>query len=214
MTTRNSVNIPATKRAPDLRERRRQETRLEISRAALELFELHGSSATTVDEIARRAGVSPSTFFRCFATKEDSALSVEVEFETEIVEWLDAIAADELTLTGIQAIYGNIIERLETSPDRRDRILRVRRLLASDPHLCASSFAAESMALIKLTDRVAAKLGGEAARPYARLLVESAAMTTRIAVDTWAERLDNGADADLAQIYRSTCEDLRRAAAG
>ncbi|TSD47254.1 TetR family transcriptional regulator [Rhodococcus sp. KBS0724] len=214
MTTRNSVNIPAAKRAPDLRERRRQETRLEISRAALELFELHGSSATTVDEIARRAGVSPSTFFRCFATKEDSALSVEVEFETEIVEWLDAIAADELTLTGIQAIYGNIIERLETSPDRRDRILRVRRLLASDPHLCASSFAAESMALIKLTDRVAAKLGGEAARPYARLLVESAAMTTRIAVDTWAERLDNGADADLAQIYRNTCEDLRRAAAG
>lgn len=213
MITDGSVKVPAVKHVPDLRERRRQDTRLEIARAALELFELHGSSATTVDEIARHAGVSPSTFFRCFATKEDSVLSVEVEFETKIVDWLDSTAADKITLAGIQEIYKLVIERLVASPERKDRILRVRRLLASDTHLCSAAFAIESIALIQLTDRVAAKLDDKNARPYARLMVESAAMTTRIAVDTWVERLDNGDDddADLADIYQSTCADLRRA---
>ena len=49
-----------------LRERNRARTRLEIETAALELMERQGYQATTVDEIARRAGVSAATFFRYF----------------------------------------------------------------------------------------------------------------------------------------------------
>ncbi len=90
-------------RVPDLRERRRQETRLEISRAALELFELQGFAATTVEEIARAAGVSSSTFFRCFATKEESVWGPDRELETEIVEWLESIPQEDINLPGIEA---------------------------------------------------------------------------------------------------------------
>ncbi|WP_051406368.1 TetR family transcriptional regulator [Williamsia sp. D3] len=60
--------------APDLRTRRRTETRLQIQQAALDLFEQQGFEVTTVDEIAASAGVSSRTFFRYFATKEDSVL--------------------------------------------------------------------------------------------------------------------------------------------
>jgi len=42
-----------------------------IVEAAFALFDEQGYSATTVDQIAERAGVSRSTYFRMFASKED-----------------------------------------------------------------------------------------------------------------------------------------------
>lgn len=45
-----------------------------IQAAALSLFERDGYAATTVEQIAEHADVSPSTFFRYFPTKEDVVL--------------------------------------------------------------------------------------------------------------------------------------------
>ena len=59
---------------PPLRERKRLKTRAAIQTHALRLFRQQGYSATTVDQIAEAADVSPSTFFRYFPTKEDVAL--------------------------------------------------------------------------------------------------------------------------------------------
>lgn len=59
---------------PGLRERKKAKTRAAIQAAALELFKRHGYDSTTVDQIAERAEVSQSTFFRYFPTKEDVVL--------------------------------------------------------------------------------------------------------------------------------------------
>jgi len=45
--------------------------RARMTAAAFDLFAEHGFDATTIDEIAARAGVGRSTFFRNFGTKED-----------------------------------------------------------------------------------------------------------------------------------------------
>ncbi len=55
-----------------LRERRRRQTAREIESAALELFRAHGFTATTAQDIAAKAGMSPRTFFRYCDTKVDA----------------------------------------------------------------------------------------------------------------------------------------------
>ncbi len=54
-----------------LRERKKQRTKEAIQREALRLFEAQGYEATTIEQIAAAADISPSTFFNYFPAKED-----------------------------------------------------------------------------------------------------------------------------------------------
>jgi AcrR family transcriptional regulator len=61
--------------SPGLRELKKQRTRAAIQQAALALIERQGYEATTCEQIAAAAEVSPATFFRYFPTKEDVVLT-------------------------------------------------------------------------------------------------------------------------------------------
>jgi AcrR family transcriptional regulator len=69
---------PST-RPVGLRERKKARTRDALQRHALRLFREQGYDATTIEQIAEAAEVSPSTFFRYFPTKEDLVLSDEYD---------------------------------------------------------------------------------------------------------------------------------------
>jgi AcrR family transcriptional regulator len=64
---------------PGLRERKKQQTREALRRAAWELFAERGYDATTLADIAEAAGVSTRTIFAYFPSKEDI---VFCEFES------------------------------------------------------------------------------------------------------------------------------------
>ncbi|MEU3850019.1 TetR family transcriptional regulator [Streptomyces sp. NPDC029554] len=68
---------PADRPQPGLRERKKIKTRQAIRTATYALVEERGYDATTVEQIAERAEVSPSTVFRYFPTKEDIVITDE-----------------------------------------------------------------------------------------------------------------------------------------
>ncbi|WP_059020209.1 TetR family transcriptional regulator [Mycobacterium sp. M26] len=84
-----------------LRERNRSRTKREIEAAAIELFESAGYAATTVEQIARKAGVSSATFFRYFGSKEEVLFTNEQDAVDEMVALVAAREDRAATLAAL-----------------------------------------------------------------------------------------------------------------
>jgi AcrR family transcriptional regulator len=93
LMTAASTSSPADRPHLGLRERKKIKTREAIRTATYALVKEQGYDATTIDQIAERAEVSPSTVFRYFPTKEDIVLTDE--WDPILIAELRARPADE-----------------------------------------------------------------------------------------------------------------------
>ena len=108
-----------------LRERRRDETRTEIQRAALDLFERKGYEATTVEDIAAAVGMASRTFFRYFDSKTAVVLHANHADETDHKRKLiDAVAGRPASETPGQAMAAVLRQQLTKLADDDDMGLR------------------------------------------------------------------------------------------
>ncbi|MFJ1654993.1 TetR/AcrR family transcriptional regulator [Streptomyces sp. NPDC088337] len=87
------TSTPADRPPMGLRERKKIKTRQAIRTATYALIEEQGYDATTIEQIADRAEVSPSTVFRYFPAKEDIVLTDE--YDEIMLEELRARPVDE-----------------------------------------------------------------------------------------------------------------------
>ena len=125
-----------------LRQRKRARTRAALIAAALELFERQGYEATTIDEIAAAADVSPRTFFRYFATKEEVALGDDLS--PEILRLLVARPADEPMLESARHVVADSL--VLVSEDDREALLARLRIVYRTPSLRARRWSAGATA--------------------------------------------------------------------
>jgi AcrR family transcriptional regulator len=88
-----------------LRERKKARTKMAIQQHAMRLFAERGYQATTVEQIAAAAEVSPSTFFRYFPTKEDVVL-----YDALDPVLLEAFRAQPADRSPVQALRGAMRE--------------------------------------------------------------------------------------------------------
>jgi AcrR family transcriptional regulator len=88
---------------PGLRERKKARTRAAIREHAFRLFREQGYDATTVEQIADAAEVSPSTFFRYFPTKEDVVLQDDMD-----LLWMEAIQEQPPEVSPIAALRAGV----------------------------------------------------------------------------------------------------------
>jgi AcrR family transcriptional regulator len=108
-------------------------TRERLASAALRLFERHGYEATTVEAIARAAGVSHMTFFRYFPTKE--SVLIGDPFDPLIAR---SVASQPSSLPAIVRVARGLLKALESIDAQLDENVRRRiRVAASVPALRA-----------------------------------------------------------------------------
>ncbi|MGO4755658.1 TetR/AcrR family transcriptional regulator, partial [Streptomyces sp. 2MCAF27] len=104
---------------PGLRERKKQLTRDALIRSAISLFTEQGYEKTTVDEIVTAVNVSPRTFFRYFAGKEDVALAPVTEIDERVLELLAQRPPSEGPL---EALRGSVRETWADVREQTERI--------------------------------------------------------------------------------------------
>lgn len=115
----------------DWRSEKKAATRARIRAAALELFARDGYDAATIERIAAAAGVTHTTFFRYFPTKEDVALSDN--YDPLIAALIRARPTDE---SAAERVCGALLDGLTSVYDGyRDELLEQMTLVQSVPAL-------------------------------------------------------------------------------
>ena len=119
-----------------LRERKKIKTRQAIRREAFRLIEENGYAATTVEQIADAADVSPSTFFRYFPSKESLLLADDLD--PLILAAFDAQPPDLSPTQAIRRAYEAAMARLPAEQLEFENTRQ--RLMFSIPELKAAMY--------------------------------------------------------------------------
>jgi AcrR family transcriptional regulator len=204
----STVDLPAAPVPAGLRERKKEQTRRALADAALDLFERQGFDHTTVEEIAAACDVSPRTFFRYFATKDQVLFGDDdPEFANLLVN-LEHRPADEPPFRSVRAAVDAMIERFA---DERDRLVRRARIIGTTPSLQHHGPDAQFGKIDVLIDALARRdaAAGLTPRPLELRLVANVAFAAfHAAVDTW---IADGAQGDL---FAAVDEAFNRVEAG
>jgi len=118
---------------PGRREQHKLTTRRALEESALRLFARDGFDETSVDAIAADAGVSPRTFFRYFATKDEVLDMGREERQAELKARIRELATTDLDDLGV--VRRAVIDMARGFETDRNRVLLRQRAAASSPVL-------------------------------------------------------------------------------
>lgn len=149
-----------------LRERRHLETKQALLDTAFELFSARGFASVTMDEIATAAGVSRSTAYRRFATKEDLVLEVPKRWLAAFDTAVDALPPDVALVDALRRGCLAVADHIDGD---KGTVLAAYRVLDEAPSLRSTGVATTAwlerlIGLVarfgEVDDEVAATIGG------------------------------------------------------
>ncbi|MEV5680800.1 TetR family transcriptional regulator [Streptomyces sp. NPDC052179] len=190
-----------------LRERKKQRTRDALLHAAFDLFITQGYERTTVDEIVDAVEVSQRTFFRYFASKEDTAFAVqemvESRFLSELRQRPAAEAPFEAMRRAVLCAWNSIGECMEEVVTV-DLHVRIYQLIESTPSLLA----AHMRRGIDLEEQIARLIADRegldlATDPRPRVAVAAFCGVMRVAGQLWGQGRDPSLNSlrSLTEVY-------------
>ena len=186
MTTRQVSLSPDTTHVVGLRERKKARTREALGDAAMELFLAKGFGGTTVEEIADACEVSPRTFFRYFATKEDVLFG---DTRQRCDALIDALAAQPAELTAFDALHEALRTAARSYEPQHEALRRRAEVLQSSPELRAYKAEHQGGWEEAITVELQRRQQGhtQLSIQELRLLTAVAMAAFRVAFDDWLE---------------------------
>jgi len=182
---------------PDARER--------LVRAALDLFSEQGYDNTTVVEIAERAGLTKSTFFRHFPDKREVLF---VGQDTLCRLLADGIATAPSSATPLEAVAAALdAAAVAFPPGRRDFGPRREAVIASNSELQERDALKRAGFATAMTDALQKRGVPD---PTATIAAELGVLAVNRAYARWA---DPASQQNFADIARQTLHELRAATA-
>ncbi len=197
-------HVPAPAPRLGRRERKKQETRNRLHRAALILFAQKGYQQTRISEIAESADVSESTFFRYFESKEGVALEGLRRRAQAIVEAVCARPPDESPVEACLAVTMSP-ESAGFRPNAEDAGEFA--LLATIPELAPRAMAMGERFVNILAENIAERLGEPVGSLRVRLQAHALNIAGMAAMQVW---LADPARVDLQEASRQALLELQR----
>ncbi|MEV6360622.1 TetR/AcrR family transcriptional regulator [Nocardia asteroides] len=179
----DSVRRP---QAPGLLERRKLQAMLEIQDVALGLFESDGYRKVSVEQVAAAAGVSASTIYRYFGTKEQLVVWDHVDSQglTLLTADTGVVTPTEL-LAAVAAVAPMVIAAIAHSGEEH-RIRRRVRLMTDEPEVRTGELHQIHRLEHQIRHLLTQRLGRDDTDLTIRYAAAQAAWGYLAAVDHWA----------------------------
>ena len=163
-----------------LRERKKQQTREAIHRAAMRLFAERGFDATTIADIAAAADIAPRTFFAYFPSKEEAVFA---HFEPAFAEFDRAMRERAPGTTALEALRAWIVEVAPKHMGGPDEMRAEARLRRESPAVAACDLQHTRRFERRLAEAVADDLGEPADALRPRLVAAAAVAALQASSD-------------------------------
>jgi AcrR family transcriptional regulator len=177
-----------------------------LQAAALELYVRQGFEQTTVEDIARAAGLTERTFFRHFTDKREVLFDGQETLEKAFLDGVNAAPPDasplEMVACALEASTGFFADERRSWSRERDAVI------AANPPLKER----ELLKLAALARRVAEALRARGVGERASVLAAESGLTVfGVAFTQW---IAEGENRSIADIEREVLADLGELAAG
>jgi AcrR family transcriptional regulator len=177
--------------------------------AAVELFSEQTYDATTVAQIAERAGVTKSTFFRHFPDKRELLVAGQTVLSRLLAEGIAEAPADATPLQAVAAGLERASSEMAASPIGRELAPRLKAAVAANAEL-------QERDALKSVGMAAAMTEALMARgvpdPVAHLAAELGILAFKRGYAEWSEA-DHDAEGGLAPYALAALEELKAAGA-
>jgi AcrR family transcriptional regulator len=177
----------------------------QVSEMALDLFLENGYEQTTVEDICAVAGISRSTFFRYFPSKEDLFMGTTAAAGKELLQALQERPDDEAPWVALRHALGSTVSHYAAQSERAQRLAKLAR---ETPALAALHQKKPTSYYNLLRPEIARRLGSDprdATDPRPEALIVAAISCLEAAVAAWTA---GDGTQQLAQLLRRAMDSI------